>query len=169
MSTGFAISELSRPPSDFEVLLEESRRQGIGFLQRLGDEWESGANRFSLPGEALFEIRCRSQLVGICGLNRDPYANDASIGRLRHLYVAIEQRRNGAGRRLVQHVLRHAQARFGLIRLRAESAEADLFYRALGFSNTKDQAAATHELWLPDEELPARSSTAHSVKTRRQP
>src|SRR5262249_23887642 len=50
--------------------------------QDFDDDWESGANRFDGPGEVLFEARVGSRLVGICGLDRDPYAQWAEIGHL---------------------------------------------------------------------------------------
>ena len=69
-------------------------------------------NRFDRAGEALFGGRIDGQLVGICGLNVDPYAADDGIGRVRHLYVWSIHRRLGVGRALVTHVIQAAHGRF---------------------------------------------------------
>jgi hypothetical protein len=45
-------TELDLPPLD--ELRIESLREGYRFIDRLCDEWASGSNRFSAPGEALF-------------------------------------------------------------------------------------------------------------------
>ena len=40
-------------------------------------------------------------LIGIAGLNRDPYLSDKNIGRVRHLYISKAFRRNGYARLLM--------------------------------------------------------------------
>src|SRR6266487_3820772 len=52
-----------------EELRAESSREGFRFVERLCDEWVSGANRFNAPGEALFVAVADGQVVGVCGLN----------------------------------------------------------------------------------------------------
>jgi GNAT superfamily N-acetyltransferase len=86
------------------ALLAESEQAGWRFLRRLTDEWAVGLNRFNGPGEAVFAAWTNGQLVGICGLNVDPYAGDSRVGRVRHLYIRAECRRRGLGRQLVQTV-----------------------------------------------------------------
>jgi hypothetical protein len=71
---------------DLNVLQElraESSREGFRFIERLCDEWASGANRFNDSGEALFLAVVDGQVVGVCGLNRDPYTSAPNIGRVR--------------------------------------------------------------------------------------
>jgi GNAT superfamily N-acetyltransferase len=121
------------PPDSLAGLVAESEQTGWRFVRRLSDEWAAGANRFDKPGEALFGARIAGRLVGVCGLNVDPYAADRSIGRLRRLYVLADFRRLGVGRRLVEAVLASARGRFASLRLRTESAAAAAFYERLGF------------------------------------
>src|SRR5262249_26144498 len=110
-------------PDGLAALVTESERAGWRFVRRLADEWATGANRFDQPGEALFAAWAAGRLVGVCGLNGDPYTADQKIGRLRRLYVLEGFRRAGVGRQLVQAVLAAAQGRFRSLRLRTESPE----------------------------------------------
>lgn len=132
------------------ALLEESESEGWRFLRRLVDEWKQGVNRFDKPGEALFAAMDKQKLVGICGLNIDPYADESKIGRVRRLYVLREYRGRGIGRQLVQAAIRAAQGEFSTLRVRTENSAAGLLYERLGFSQTADQADTTHMLMLEE-------------------
>ena len=68
-------------------LIDDSEREGLRFVRRLADEWASGANRFDRPGEMLFVAWGEGQVVGVAGLNVDPYTDGSGVGRVRHLYV----------------------------------------------------------------------------------
>jgi GNAT superfamily N-acetyltransferase len=149
MPEELAISKLQDLPADLDQLVQASLAEGIRFLERFREEWTSGANCFARPGEVLFEARRQGGLVGICGLNRDPYLGQASGGRVRRLYVTPDARRLGIARRLVGEILREARGHFIVLRLRTNTREGDLFYRVLGFHPTTGVATATHELWLP--------------------
>jgi len=138
------------PLASVAPLVSESERAGESFVRRLVDEWESGANRFDRFGEALFGARAGGRLVGVCGLNRDPYADDASVGRVRHLYVAAAERRRGVGGALVSAVVDAARGTFDEVRLRTRSDEAAAFYESLGFRRTSAVADCTHVLPLVD-------------------
>ena len=126
--------------------MQASTKEGFALLERLRDEWKSGANTFALAGEALFEARQQGRLIGICGLNRDPYANDPSVGRVRRLYVAPEVRRMGVGRQLVAAVLREACSHFATVCARTTTSDGALFYQALGFHRTSSVPTASHEI-----------------------
>ena len=102
-------------------------------------EWVSGANRFEAPGEALFVAVADDHIVGISGLNRDPYACDPRTGRVRRLYVAPAYRRQGVGQALLESVIT-------LLRVRTEAA--DRFYTAHGFRRVDSEADVTHVLEL---------------------
>ena len=91
-----------------EGLRAESLQEGYRFIQRLCDEWISGANRFSAPGEALFLAIADGRVVGVCGLNCDPYRHDPRTGRVRRLYVSRAHRRSGVGRALLEAVVAYA-------------------------------------------------------------
>lgn len=157
MMPNLNISQLAELPSELEALVDLSLREGLRFLQRLIEEWASGANRFTKPGEALFAAWHGSQVVGVCGVNRDPYTPDPAVGRLRNLYVVPPYRRRGVGRALVLRALSRARGHFRVVRLRTDIDEAGLFYRALGFAPTLDAVNATHQLSLAAWRDPARA------------
>ena len=94
-----------------DELLSESERAGARFVRRLVDEWANGANRFDRPGEALFGAWIGDRLVGVGGLNVDPYARDERVGRVRHLYVLSDFRRLGVARRLMAQIIAAAAPR----------------------------------------------------------
>ena len=135
-------------PGTLDALLDDSERLGSRIVRRLVDEWSSGVNRFDRSGEALFGGRVDGQLVGICGLNVDPYAADDGIGRVRHLYVWSIHRRLGVGRALVTHVIQAAHGRFRDLRLRTNNPAAAHLYQTLGFRSCTEGADWTHALAL---------------------
>ncbi len=141
------IEPLALPHPGLPALLADSLADTQSMVRRLWKEWKNGGNRFALPGEALFGAFAGDTLVGVCGLNRDPYAGRPDVGRLRHLYVHREHRRAGAGRALVRRVFQAAQPHFALLELRTITPEADAFYRHLGFAPV-NRTFATHELAL---------------------
>jgi GNAT superfamily N-acetyltransferase len=125
-------------------LVTESEQTGWKFVRRLSDEWVSGTNRFNKRGEAIFAASAAGALIGVCGLNVDPYASDPRVGRVRHLYVLSGFRQLGVGRQLVEAVVAAAKGQFGLLRLQTESGEAAEFYEALGFQRQSDMPDCTH-------------------------
>jgi GNAT superfamily N-acetyltransferase len=143
------IERMTGSPTDtLDDLLAESEREGSRIVRRLVDEWAAGTNRFDRPGEALFTARLGDRLIGVCGLNADPYAAAESIGRVRRLYVHSAHRRLGAGRQLVLAVLDAARGRFDLLRLRTTNPAAAQLYESLGFRPSTDTADCTHVLPL---------------------
>lgn len=117
-------------------------------VRRLWKEWRNGGNRFALPGEALFGAFRGEALVGVCGLNRDPYGGRAEVGRVRHLYVARAERRQGLGRALLQAVIAAAERHFTRLELWTLSPEAAALFRALRFEEAGDDLFATHRRLL---------------------
>jgi GNAT superfamily N-acetyltransferase len=137
------------PQEALAPLVAESELDGWRFVRRLADEWTSGANRFDKPAEALFIASLDGAIVGVCGLNVDPYAGDESVGRVRRLYVLRAYRGRGIGRGLVQAVVSAAAiGRFRMLRVRTESPEAGRFYDRLGFHQVAGIADCTHALDL---------------------
>jgi hypothetical protein len=59
-------------PAEFEVLRAEARAEGYRHLDRLADEWGSGAARFNREGEKLVAAVLDGELAGIGGLTLDP-------------------------------------------------------------------------------------------------
>ncbi len=128
------IERLNGSPADrLDALVAESEASGLRFVRRLVEEWVSGANRFDKPGEVLFVARTAGDVVGVCGLNVDPYAAGQDVGRVRHLYVLSAYRRLGVGRRLVTEVIEVARSRFDSLHLRTENPGAARLYERLGF------------------------------------
>lgn len=141
-----SVERLSEPSADrLGVLLAESEQAGSRMVRRLVEEWASGANRFDRPGEALFAARIDGRLVGVCGLNVDPYSAEPRLGRVRHLYVLSAYRRRGVGRQLVAEVIAAARGRFDHLRLSTGNPEAARFYERLGFRSA-EVAHCTHVL-----------------------
>jgi ribosomal protein S18 acetylase RimI-like enzyme len=131
-------------------LAEESRAEGLQFVGRLIKEWNDGTNRFHQPGERFFVARKNVRVIGICGLNVDPYLADESVGRVRRLYVLAAHRGEGVGRRLVESVIHHAKEHFATLRVRTENAAAGRLYERLGFERTTGVPDCTHSLRMND-------------------
>jgi len=125
-------------------LRRESSNEGYQFIERLCDEWASRTNRFDAPGEALFLATIGDQVVGVCGLNRDPYVPDPRVGRIRRLYITPAHRRGGVGRALLEAVVTHARGHFHWLRLRTDDVGG--FYLAHGFRRITSEPDATHVL-----------------------
>ncbi len=130
-------------PAGVEALRAEAAADGFRFLDRLVADWRSGANAFDRPGEVLLGAFRADDLIALGGLNRDPYASEDGIGRLRHVYVGRSVRRAGVGSTLVRRLLDHARGTFRLVRLRADAEAAASFYVSLGFTPVQD-VAGTH-------------------------
>ena len=130
-------------PGALDALIAESDRDRMTFVRRLADEWAASVNRFDRPGEALIVARDASQIVGVGGLNVDPYAGNPSVGRVRHLYVLTAYRRRDIGERLVAEIIAAARDRFHTLRLSTSNPEAARLYERLGFRRA-DGANCTH-------------------------
>ncbi|WP_243303102.1 GNAT family N-acetyltransferase [Geothrix oryzisoli] len=136
------------PDSELDELVMESEAEGFGFVARLRDEWHSMRNQFNQPGEAFFTARIQGQLVGICGLSRDPYSSQAGVGRVRRLYVRKEFRRLGVGQQLIHAVVETARIHFTLLSLRTDNPIASQFYERQGFQSISRLESYTHLLSL---------------------
>jgi ribosomal protein S18 acetylase RimI-like enzyme len=133
---------------DLDPLLETSKHEGSSIVTRLVEEFASGVNRFDRPGEALFGAFIGSLLVGVSGLNIDPYLNQPWTGRVRHLYILPDFRRRGIASELVGRVIEAAQGTFTRLTLYTNNPHADLLYQSLGFCTTTDQQYVTHIMSL---------------------
>jgi len=136
------ITRLHSLPFGFERLKDEAAQQGFGFLDRLVADWASGANTFIGPGECLLGAFVGDRLVGIGGLNADPYSPRTDLGRIRHVYVLEAWRHNGVGRALIDGLVRQARGRFGELRLRTGTTGAAAFYAHCGFGPVNDPTAS---------------------------
>jgi GNAT superfamily N-acetyltransferase len=141
-----SVSDL--PPGALARLIAESEREGWRFVHRLADEWGAGTNRFDRPGEVLFVARVYGSIIGVCGLNADPYTADEATGRVRRLYVLRAYRGRGVGRQLLRAVVSAAAGRFRRLRVRTENQDAGRLYQRLGFQPVAGAADCTHSLEL---------------------
>jgi GNAT superfamily N-acetyltransferase len=132
-------------PERFAELIADSLRDGHEFVQRLETEWVSGVNRFSKSGERLLAAAEKGRLIGIGGINIDPYLNDTAIGRIRHFYVHSGFRGNGVATAMLRDLERHAVHHFAVLTLRTNNPEADRFYRSRGFVTVNGNRFVTHE------------------------
>lgn len=137
------ITQLTTLPPALIDLEREASAQGFHFVGRLIDEWRTGANRFHKEGERLLLATWGDSIVGIGGLNVDPYRSSGDTARLRRLYVADAFRRRGIGEALVHALLEEAHARFRMVRLTTDTQAGADFYVRLGFTAVNDETA-TH-------------------------
>lgn len=137
------ITQLHALPTQLFDLEREASTQGFKFLRRLIEEWCSGSNRFDKPGERLLMAEYDGNIVGIAGLNVDPYATARDAVRLRRVYVANDHRRRGIGEALVGELLKDAKLKFRFVRLSTDTDVAAAFYERLGSSAVGDETA-TH-------------------------
>lgn len=143
----FAFRPASPDTPGYDALLRESLGEGHAMLRRLQENWLSGANRFSQPGEILLGAFDGDTLIGICGRNADPYAANPRAGRVRHLYVRRLDRKLGTGRGLVMAIAGDAKRFFDHLNARAPES-AFPFYERLGFVRIDNDPSVTHRLLL---------------------
>ncbi|MED2788362.1 GNAT family N-acetyltransferase [Bacillus thuringiensis] len=118
---------------EFSHLVQDSEEEGFNFLIRLISEYKNEINTFNKTGECLYGIFQGDMLIGVGGLNEDPYTKDNKIGRLRRFYISKDFRRIGLGNLLLNQLLCHAEKYFEVIVLHADTKEGDAFYTANGF------------------------------------
>lgn len=140
-------------------LVDTSSKEGHTFLKRMKAQYISGDNRFEGYGEGVYAYLHDDKLIAICGLNKDPYLEDHNVGRIRHLYVLPSYRKQGFGRRLVEHIIDQSRQHFKLLTLRTFEDDANKFYNTLGFTTDTMVYAATHlyqltsQVYLPESYL----------------
>jgi ribosomal protein S18 acetylase RimI-like enzyme len=142
-------------PAGIERLVDESLEEGFDFLRRLVDDWRSGANRFAAPKENFWCARAEERLVGVCGVNVDPYSQDPMAGRLRHFYIAKDYRRKGYGRALLEMALIHCADKFHTLVLRTHNEQAAAFYESCGFQRIREKTSSTHTMRLATSRRPS--------------
>ena len=114
-------------------------------VSRLIADWRSGADRFARPGERAYIAIVDGEVIGVCGLNIDPYIDDPLVGRVRRLYVAVSHRRASIGSMLVDRIVADANGVFSRLRLRTHSPAAAAFYRMRGFTDVSGDEYCTHQ------------------------
>ncbi|MFB9845456.1 GNAT family N-acetyltransferase [Mucilaginibacter ginsenosidivorans] len=123
-------------------LLKESKADGYNFIERTIDDWNSGTNKFSKPGEKLWGLVLVTDPIAIGGLNHDPYAGDENVARVRHLYVREAYRRKGHASVLMRTIIDEAKRHFTHLRLYTDNPAAGKFYETLGFQKVSTPKAS---------------------------
>lgn len=132
------------PVDDAQVqtLVGEAVREGLPFLEPYDVPWDVKAANEQSPSFA--KAKVEDQLVGWAILRPDVWLDDATIGRISHVYVHPNFRRQGIARKLMQALVPH-YAEYKRIRLHADNLEAATLYESLGFKLV-DEAHTTHDL-----------------------
>ncbi len=131
----YEVKQINLLYCDLDSLVKQSKEDGFRFVERLVNDYKSGSNTFNHSGEGLFGVFSKEGvLVAIGGLNKDPFSNEQSIGRLRRFYVRREYRRNGIGSLLVKKIIDDAKRHYKILVLHTDTEQADKFYTSLGFS-----------------------------------
>ncbi|MCP4139346.1 MAG: GNAT family N-acetyltransferase [Chloroflexi bacterium] len=142
------VNDLAEIP--IRLLVKKSLEESFSFVERLEREYRSGKNRFDQRGEVLYAVFANTELVAVGGLNRDPFLDSHDTGRVRHLYVLPNYRKQGIGKELVEKIVKEAKLHFRLLTLRTFNENADRFYQAIGFHRTSEIESASHFLVLSE-------------------
>lgn len=134
--------------SEILPLVNSSELEGFSYLRQLTEEYKHYTNRFDKEGELLIGAYHSEKLIGICGLNQDPFINDEYVSRLRRVYVLPVYRRQGVGRKLVEYIITHARQYYKILVLRTLTNEGRAFYHSLGFTFDPQTEHYTHILQL---------------------
>lgn len=118
-------------PEHFQALRTEARGEGFDHIDVLWTEWQSGANRFTQPGELLVAASIGGELAGVGGVTED-FLDRGGL-RMRRFYVRPAFRRRGVARALASRVLEHALPLQRPIWLFAAGPEAVQLWEAVGF------------------------------------
>ena len=139
-----SVTRLTALPAGVAALAEVAHAEGFFMLDKLVAKFRSGDNAFDRPGEALFGAEQSGELVGIGGLNIDPYFSDSQLGRVRHLYVHPAARKAGIGRLITEAIENHAVGRFARLQLFTPTEAASAFYEALGYVAVSEVEKVSH-------------------------
>lgn len=125
------------------TLASLAEAEGHEMVSHLVRDWRSGENRFDRSGEALLVAVATADVVGVGGLNRDPFVTAGRVGRIRRLYVAPKWRRQDVGSALLTELLHLARPWFDVVHVRTYDPHAVMFYLSLGFIEVMDDPACT--------------------------
>lgn len=127
-----------------EALILSSEQEGFKFISRLKNDWLNKTNRFDKANENLYEISLNNVIIGIGGINKNPYNENGNVGRLRHFYLLPNYRRKGIGRKFIQFILKESRMKYDKISLRTDTEVASKFYESLGFKKINSKYSS-HE------------------------
>jgi GNAT superfamily N-acetyltransferase len=121
---------VERLPAGFDVLRQSALAEGHRNMDRLAEDWASGAQRFDAAGEALLAALVAGELACVGGITADPMLPGAL--RMRRFYVRAVFRRHGVGRRLAETLIASVPPDVHLV-ANAGTQQAARFWEALGF------------------------------------
>lgn len=117
-------------------LISDSEDNNVSFVTNTVADWINGTNRFDKEGEFFLGAYINDEIVGMGGLNIDPYMDHVKTGRVRHLYVSSRFRRQKIGQQLMLEIIKNAKQYYEAIRLYTENKDAFLFYESFGFQRS---------------------------------
>jgi GNAT superfamily N-acetyltransferase len=132
-------------PTFLAKLATHADADGWHMVSLLIAEWNDGTNRFAARGERAY-MACSpdGEPIDVGGLNIHPFASDATVGRIRRLYVVRAHRRKGVASALMQKLSTDAADHFKTLHLRTDSVEAATFYESIGFMRIVGDPQCTH-------------------------
>jgi hypothetical protein len=111
ISAVFTVTQLDALRADIAALAASAGNEGFGMVERLLLSYRNGEESLCQAGGGHLGGACRRQLIGICGLNQDPFAAPGeNARRVRRLYVVPGWRRRGAATRLLAPVTAEARS-----------------------------------------------------------
>ena len=142
------IQQIIELPKEIHTLAAVAKAAGHRHIETLVREFESGENRFDKRGEGLFVANDAGMLVGVGGVNVDPFESALRVARVRRLFVSLGTRRRGVATALMQHIEGLARAHFQRIQLFTDSEVAGRFYVSSGYVPVYNREKVSHEKGL---------------------
>ena len=148
---GYEIVEINDSNiSSLQKMADESTLDGAPFIQKTIDEWRGGTNTFSKPTEKLWGLVIGDEFIGLGGLNQDPFIDDETVGRVRHMYIAKKYRGLGLSKVIMRLIMNKAKKHFTSLRLSTKNPVAASLYESLGFKKTNGVKVTHHIKKLRD-------------------
>lgn len=121
---------VERLPARFDLLRQSARAEGHRNMDRLAQDWASGAQRFDAAGEGLLAALVVGELACVGGITIDPMFPGELC--MRRFYVRAVFRRQGVGRQLAETLIAGVRPGVHLV-VNAGTQQAARFWEALGF------------------------------------
>jgi GNAT superfamily N-acetyltransferase len=131
-----------------ESLAGAAEREGFRFLTRFMRDLRATAASLDTTREFFLGAVIDNRIVAVGGVTPDPYVDEPATGRIRHLYVTADFRRQGVGAALIRALEARACQEYDRLQLRTDTREAAAFYEHLGYVPVVHETA-THERRCP--------------------
>jgi GNAT superfamily N-acetyltransferase len=133
---------------NIQPIMDDCLEDGCHILSKLREAYNNESNTFNKQGEVLYIAMLNNNVVGIGGLNQDPYINEIDFGRVRNLYVMREYRKTGIGKAILQEIIDEARKHFKILGLRTDNQIAAEMYCSCGFVKNDKYEHSTHYMKL---------------------